>query len=945
MDLDEAENATSRRNTTSGTRRSARSTAPNGSSKAADDEWNEWRGERRSVRLGASVDTQLDGPPPKRARTDDSAVSGISGDVPVQSGKANESLKIKVNGAGTLKPTETAVEAVAGKKRSKFWYYAVEPIASAATTPYIPLASNEVQPPPDRKQQLDGMSDEPNGNGGRYPSTTPSASASHALTRPTSLCPRFRASLHAGRPPGKTALARSATTSAVQPASVDDTNLIAFFDHPQTSQNVATPTGIFGHRILTTPAAFDDLADSTLRRATLLTARILRARESRDELFKVVKNLDRLSNMLCGIIDLAELLRNAHPDPMWVQCANDVYEKLCEFMNVLNTDVGLYEVLSAVLSDREVVRSLSPEAHQTALIFWRDFEKSGIHLPPAQRERFVSLSTEILVLGRQFLNETVAARPPARIQYSELQGVKDLGMGARLRLQAQVTKRDLLVYPGSLQAQMIMRSAPAEEPRRKVYMATNSSTPEQIDLLERLLRARGKLARLVGKESFAHMTLADKMAKSPENVQHFLEALMDYTRPYARRALRTLSQRKQAHLNTPPYPIIQAWDRDYYCPPEPPAPPVALPPLTLGTVFMALSRLFQALYGVSLRLSEPSPGEVWHADVRKLEVIDEELGILGWIYADLFARAGKPGGAAHYTVRCSRRIDDDDDEGDLRYADGHDREVIQLSQDFQAEQYLRIAHQGATYQLPVVVLLCEFLRPSVSRGPTTLEWHEVLTLFHEMGHAMHSMIGRTEYQNVSGTRCATDFVELPSILMEHFLGSSAVLSLFDPEGNLTIHQNGHHEDPCRSIDTHTQILLAMLDQTYHSSVVHSPAFDSTVALARLYEDRGLVPYVSGTSWHTQFGHLFGYGATYYSYLFDRAIASRVWRKKFHADPLSRDAGEKYKKEVLRYGGGRDAWDMVGSLLDSPSLKRADGEAMAEVGRWRIEDDVSIPGRH
>ncbi len=415
------------------------------------------------------------------------------------------------------------------------------------------------------------------------------------------------------------------------------------------------------------------------------------------------------------------------------------------------------QVLRDVLSDEDVVKSLSPEAHQTALIFWRDFEKSGIDLPPAQRERFVSLSTDILVLGRQFLNETAAPRPPARIQYSELKGLEDLGMGARLRLQAQVTKRDLLVYPGSLQAQMIMRSAPAEEPRRKVYMAANSSTPEQIELLERLLRARAELARLVGKESYAHMTLSDKMAKSPgrscpfscvspltqvaENVHHFLNALADHTRPYARRALRSLSMRKQAHLNTPPFPTIQAWDRDYYCPPEPPAPPISLPPLTLGTVFMALSRLFQALYGVSLRLAETSSGEVWHSDVRKLEVVDEDQGVLGWIYADLFARSGKPGGAAHYTVRCSRRTDDDDEQGDLQYADDQDRAIVQDSQEFESSKTFRIPGQAVTFQLPVVVLLCEFTRPTIGRGATVLDWHEVLTLFHEMGHAMHCEFG------------------------------------------------------------------------------------------------------------------------------------------------------------------------------------------------------------
>jgi len=208
------------------------------------------------------------------------------------------------------------------------------------------------------------------------------------------------------------------------------------------------------------------------------------------------------------------------------------------------------------------------------------------------------------------------------------------------------------------------------------------------------------------------------------------------------------------------------------------------------------------------------------------------------------------------------------------------------------------------------------------------------------------MIGRTEYQNVSGTRCATDFVELPSILMEHFLNSPAVLSLFDPNGTLDIRQTGnHHEDPCRSIDTHTQILLAKLDQTYHSQSALNSDFDSTAALEKIYETFGLIPYVPGTSWQTQFGHLFGYGATYYSYLFDRAIASRVWRKLFLQDPLNRKTGEKYKHEVLRHGGGRDPWFLVGKLLDAPELLNGDAEAMAEVGRWKIEDDISMPGRH
>ena len=172
-------------------------------------------------------------------------------------------------------------------------------------------------------------------------------------------------------------------------------------------------------------------------------------------------------------------------------------------------------MLKIVLADPSIVNTLSPEAYQTALIFWCDFEKSAIDLPPEERKKFVSLSSDILILGRQFLENANAPRQPASIKPEHIAGIKDKGLGVRLQLQAQFTRRDLLVYPGSLQAQMIMRSAPDEEPRKRMYIAANSSTNQQIATLESLLKTRAELARLVGRSSFAHMTLDDKMAKTP----------------------------------------------------------------------------------------------------------------------------------------------------------------------------------------------------------------------------------------------------------------------------------------------------------------------------------------------------------------------------------------------------------------------------------------------
>lgn len=209
------------------------------------------------------------------------------------------------------------------------------------------------------------------------------------------------------------------------------------------------------------------------------------------------------------------------------------------------------------------------------------------------------------------------------------------------------------------------------------------------------------------------------------------------------------------------------------------------------------------------------------------------------------------------------------------------------------------------------------------------------------------MMALTEYHNVSGTRCATDFVELPSILMEYFMTSPQVLSQFITESS----RSQKHLYPSNSdtrftvLESHTQLLLALLDQVYHSGRALDPNFDSTNTFAELQNTHSPIPYVPGTSWQTQFGHLFTYGATYYSYMLDRAIASRIWQQLFQSRPLDRGMGEKYKQEVLVHGGGRDPWEMIANVLDTPELKSGDAEAMAKVGEWSIADDVATTARY
>jgi mitochondrial intermediate peptidase len=205
------------------------------------------------------------------------------------------------------------------------------------------------------------------------------------------------------------------------------------------------------------------------------------------------------------------------------------------------------------------------------------------------------------------------------------------------------------------------------------------------------------------------------------------------------------------------------------------------------------------------------------------------------------------------------------------------------------------------------------------------------------------MTARTDYHNISGTRCPTDFVELPSVLMEHFCLAPSVLPLFArhylTDAPLPVDLLRRHLEPIqafRAIGTSYQIMLSVLDMTYHD---RTGEVDTTAISHDVFREYSLFPALppdSRVTPQTNFSHLFPYGASYYSYLFDRAIAAKVWKEVFESDPLSREAGEKYLQEVLKWGGGRDGWDCVAGVLGQDDLKGGGKDAMERVGQRGIE---------
>lgn len=291
---------------------------------------------------------------------------------------------------------------------------------------------------------------------------------------------------------------------------------------------------------------------------------------------------------------------------------------------------------------------------------------------------------------------------------------------------------------------MIARYAREGEARRLVYVGGMRTEPDRVEVLEQMVRERSELADVLGKETWADVVLTDKMAKTPANVMGFLSSLAVHHRPAAAADVATLQRLKATSLPGNHYsgtqgnlPKLYAWDRDFYSERHMMSlsPTASLPRITpyfsTGTVLLGLSRLFSRLYGISFRPAPIAPGEVWHSSVRRLDVVDEVEGQIGVIYCDLFSRDGKPPSAAHYTVRCSRRVDDDDYAGD-GLPEAWD---YPYGRGLETDGELAKGREGR-YQQPIVVLTTDF--GTVDEGrPALLGWNDVETLFHEMGHAIH----------------------------------------------------------------------------------------------------------------------------------------------------------------------------------------------------------------
>lgn len=629
--------------------------------------------------------------------------------------------------------------------------------------------------------------------------------------------------------------------------------------------------------------------------------------------------LDNISNTVCSVIDASELCRSVHSSEQWRQSASVAFHMLSEYIAELNADASLYQSLVPITSNASVMSSLSEEERRMATLLQKEFERDSIHLPEDQRAQVQQLNAVVVQLETIFMENLTehkrfnvygnAAQDVYRTIPKDFldQNIPTDNHGSSAPFVTLSTEPHIV--------NSLLKYSPSAALRKEVYMETNTQCPQNLEVLDALIQQRHALAVQMGYPSYAHYFLSDKMASSPVHVNTFLGHVMKASKDRYNRDLDILSKAKTQVEGT--YEPLQPWDLSFYmglvknhlCQGQDDAGEGSLAGyFTVDGTLEGMKILVKRLFGIEMVEVELKRDERWDATemqssvsrsgIRKFEFFQEiDEKPLGTMYLDLYPRPGKYTHAAHFTVRCgcvsrlkTSNIDDGID----------------------------------SQQLPIVALVFNLSPPSVHGDAASILSHsEVETMFHEFGHAMHSLLSRTSFQHLSGTRSAMDFVETPSHLMEYYVWNNEFLNIIGRHyqtGNRVPERNVENLIKSRTLfkalEVQSQCVYSIFDQTIFGIPEKWKSVGSTTDLfAKLSRENGLL-YADGTHWHSKFGHLVSYGAGYYSYLYASIFAADIWKKCFDngADAFNRKVGQKYWNEILIHGGSKDPHQMLKSML-------------------------------
>jgi peptidyl-dipeptidase Dcp len=620
----------------------------------------------------------------------------------------------------------------------------------------------------------------------------------------------------------------------------------------------------------------------------------------------IIAALELSGRALERVEHVFHLLVGAHSNDALLAIEREISPQVAGHWNRIRTNAALFRRIDALMRQADTP-GLDAEQKRVLERYHTSFRRAGAALDAAAKKRLAEIIERLATFGTAFSQNVLADEQAFALPLhgeGELAGLPEF---MREAMKSEARQRGLeghIVTLSRSSVEPFLQFAGRRDLREKVFRAyiargDNNGATDNKAIIAEMVALRAERARLLGYADFAHYRLDDAMAKTPAAVRSLLDTVWVRARKKVladRDAMQALVQEEGGNFALAP------WDWRYYagklrkrrCDVDEAA---VKPYLDLEAMIEAAFYTAQRLFGLSFRPRPDVP--VWHPDVRVWQVRGGDGGEIGLFFGDYFARPSKQSGAWMTSLREQEKL-----ASDIR---------------------------------PLIVNVCNFAK-APDGHPTLLGFDEAHTLFHEFGHGLHGLLSAVTYPKISGTNVATDFVELPSQLYEHWLEQPDVLRRFARH-----YQTGTPmpEDLLQRLlaarnfnvgfGTVEYLACAYVDLGFHSlsapGSLDSTAFEDD-ALKRL----GMPDEIVMRHRPPHFSHVFsggGYAAAYYSYMWSEVLDADAFEAfEETGDIFDPATARRLRETIYAAGGARDPADAYkafrGRLPNPEALLRKRG---------------------
>jgi peptidyl-dipeptidase Dcp len=595
-----------------------------------------------------------------------------------------------------------------------------------------------------------------------------------------------------------------------------------------------------------------------------------------------IEALDRSGAFLTKVNYVFQNMAGANTNEKIQQIEQEIAPRLAKHDDDINLNKTLFQRTKVVYEQKDSL-DLTPEQSMLLEQTYKGFVRGGANLNEEKKARFREINEELSILSVKFaknvLDETnafemvleeedLAGLPPSVIS-AAAEAAEERGHEGKWVI--TLNKPSFIPF---------LQYSEKRELREKVFKAfanigNNNNEYDNKAHASRIAALRVERAQLLGYDTHADFILEENMAKKPENVTKLLWQVWEPALAKAKKEaeeFQTMIEEEGSDFR------LQPWDWWYYAEKVKMAKydlddSVLRPYFKLENVRQGAFNVATKLYGITFHYLEDMP--IYHEDVRVIEVKDADGSHIGVLYVDYFPRASKQGGAWMSPFRKQHR-------------------------------------EGGKNIRPVIVNVGNFSKPTADK-PAMISFDDALTLFHEFGHALHGLLTDCTYESLSGTDVATDFVELPSQIMENWASDPEVIKTYarhyqtgEPipdELVAKIKKAGTFNQGFANVE---YLASCFLDMDWHTLTNTDEKECASFEKAAM-EKIGLIPEIIPRWRSTYFGHIFagGYSAGYYSYLWSEVLDADAFQAFKETSLFDQKTAAAFRKNILEKGGTED----------------------------------------